>query len=123
MLRRWVSGALVTAALITALACRANIPDLSETEAADIISREPKFNLYARLVKVESLFHATGSMNFASTGKFTFVYLDPSRGAGLILADVEFRYQQGKWYLNRFDYGCPEECHFIYVYDGPPKRK
>jgi hypothetical protein len=117
MFGRWVSGVLVIAGLITA--CRAKIPDLSETEAADIISREPKFNHYARLVKVESVFHAKGSMNFASTGKFTFVYLDPSAGTGSMLADVEFRYQKGKWYLNRFDYGCPSDCHFIYVYDGP----
>src|SRR5262252_7884402 len=101
MFRRCVSGALVTVCLISAVACRANIPDLSETEAAAIISAEPKFNTYARMVKVESLFHAQGSMNFASTGKFTFVFLDPSAGSGPVLADAEFRYQQGKWYLNR----------------------
>jgi hypothetical protein len=121
MFRRWVHGAVVAVAVITAAGCRATIPDLSETEAAAIISREPKFNQYARIVKFESLFHAKGSMNFASTGKFTFVYLDPSAGTGPVLADAEFRYQSGKWYLNRFDYGCPAECHFIYVYDGPAR--
>jgi hypothetical protein len=114
---------MVAAGLITAVACRARIPDLSETDAAAIISAEPKFNTYARVVKVESLLHVQGSMNFVSTGKFTFVYLDPSTGTTPVLADVEFRYQQGNWYLNRFDYGCPNECHFIYVYDGPRSAK
>jgi hypothetical protein len=117
---RWFTPAVLAIAI---LACRTPVPDLSPDEARDIISREPKFNQYARLVEVQALFHARKSMDYSTTGKFTFRYLDASPDSTPVLADVQFRYHEGKWYLHQFDYGCPTECHFIYVYDGPPQKR
>lgn len=118
MLRLGIS-AVVAAVSVAAAGCRAVIPDLRQDEAAEIISQSPKFKQYARLTEIQSLFHAKKPMDYAETGKFTFRYLDAPPGSNPVLADVQFRYRQGKWYLNQFDYGCPNECHFIYVYDGP----
>jgi hypothetical protein len=122
MFRWWISAVLGTAFSIAFTGCRASIPDLSAAEAAEIISREPKFNQYARIGEVQELFHAKKPMDFAETGKFTFRYLTAGPDSAPVLADVQFRYHEGKWYLHQFDYGCPNECHFIYVYDGPARR-
>jgi hypothetical protein len=101
----------------------ARVPDLSFQEAAEIVSRAPEFNRYARLVKVEHLDHAKDSMDSVTFGKFAFRYLNAPAGAVLIEARVDFRYHEGRWYLNPFDYGCPRDCRHAYVYDGPDKRK
>jgi hypothetical protein len=101
----------------------ARIPDLAFSDAAEIISRAPEFNRYAHLIKVESLDHAKDSMDSVTFGKFTFQYLHAPADAAPIAARVDFRYHEGKWYLNQFDYGCPRDCHFVYVHDGPDKRK
>jgi hypothetical protein len=98
------------------------IPDLSSAAAADIVSRAPEFNRYARLVKVESVHHAKDSMDGVSFGKFTFLYLNSPSEASLIEATADFRYHEGKWYLNEFAYGCPADCHVVNVYDGPRKK-
>jgi hypothetical protein len=113
-------------AMASALAagCYVNrIPDLSLAEASEIISRAPEFNRYARLVKVERVDHAKDSMDDMSFGKFTFAYLNSPSDAPLIEASVDLRNHEGKWYLNQFDYGCPRDCHFVYVFDGPDKKK
>ena len=52
-------------------------------------------------------------------GRFTFQYLDASDGSPLLSADVEFGYWRGKWHLSRFDHGCPDDCHFVTVYNEP----
>ena len=35
----------------------------------------------------------------------------------------EIHFIEGKWYLNGFDYGCPKDCHFVNISDGPDKRR
>lgn len=62
-------------------------------------------------------------MDYVSYGKFTFRYLNSPPGSPPIKADADFRYHEGKWYLNGFDYGCPGDCHFVDVHDGPDKKK
>ncbi len=99
------------------------VPDLTLSRASGIITQAPEFNRYARLVRVERLDHAKDSMDFVTFGKFTFQYLNAPHDTPPIRADVDFRYHEGKWYLNQFDYGCPHDCHFVYVFDGPDKRK
>jgi hypothetical protein len=116
--------ATVVMALLTGSGCFvARVPDISFSEAAEIISRAPEFNRYARLVKVERLDHWKDSMNSVTMGRFTFQYLNAPTDAALIEASVDFRYHEGKWWLGSFDYGCPSDCHFVNVYDGPDKRK
>jgi hypothetical protein len=90
-------------------------------EAAEIISRAPEFNRYARLVEVESLHHEKDSMDSVTLGKFTSRYLHSAPSALLIEASVDFI--EGKWYLNGFHYGCPTDCRSVNVYDGPGKKK
>lgn len=113
---------LVLASVIAASCYVSRIPDLTLPEAAEIISRGPEFNRYARLVAVESLHHEKDSMDSVTFGKFTFRYLNSQDNAPLIEARVDFRYHEGKWYLNGFYYGCPTDCRDVNVYDGPDKK-
>jgi hypothetical protein len=101
----------------------APIPDLSEAEAARLISGAPEFSQYARLVAVQRLHHSKDSMSDDTMGAFSFVYLHSSSDQSAIEAGVDFRYHEGRWYLNEFDYGCPRDCHFVEVYDGPEKHR
>jgi hypothetical protein len=123
-MRRSHIGTICVALIsVVAASCYINrIPDLSAAEAAEIISRAPEFNRYARLVKIESVHHEKESMDSQSVGKFTFLYLNSPADAPLIKANVDFRYHEGKWYLNGFSYGCPADCHFVNVSDGPPGK-
>jgi hypothetical protein len=97
-------------------------PDISLSDAAGIISRAPEFNRYARLVEVESIYPQKDSMAGVAFGKFTFLYLNAPINSPLMEADVDFRYHEGQWYLNQFDYGCPTDCHSVEVHDGPDKH-
>jgi hypothetical protein len=122
--RLQMGKAYVAMAAVIGATCYINrIPDLSSTDAADIILRASEFNRYARLVQVESIHHAKKSMDFVSFGRFTFRYLNSPADAPPIEANADFRYHEGKWYLNQFDYGCPRDCHIVDVNDGPDKRK
>jgi hypothetical protein len=71
----------------------------------------------------ENLDHWKGSVDSVTMGEFTFQYLNAAAGAAPIEASVDFRYHAGKWWLGSFDYGCPGDCRFVNVYDGPDKRK
>ena len=98
------------------------VPDLSRADAARIVSSAPEFSRYAKLEAVERLDHAD-SMDSVTFGTFSFVYLNSSPEAMPIKAKVDFRYHEGRWYLNEFDYGCPNDCHFVWVFDGPTKHQ
>jgi hypothetical protein len=115
-------------AAFTALTCIAgvlffrlltHVPDLAPSDAARIIEQAPELNRYARLVKVNDLRHMPASLSSQTLGKFTFTFLEAAPGAKPIEANVDFRYIGGKWYLNGFSYGCPADCHFVHVLDGP----
>ncbi len=124
MSRLPITIAAFAVAFLTCTGCfKNNIPDLSFTDAADIISHAQEFNRYARLIKVERLDHQKDSMDLATFGKFTFQYLNVPADAPIIEATVDFRYHEGRWYLNQFDYGEPPDRHYVYVFDGPDKRK
>jgi hypothetical protein len=121
--RPYIGVTCVAVAFVFSANCYVNrVPDLSPSDAVSLISRAPEFNRYARLVKVESIHHQKDSMEGVSFGTFAFLYLNSPADAPLIEATVDFRYHEGKWYLNQFDYGCPHDCHFVYVYDGPEKH-
>ncbi|HEY1342190.1 MAG TPA: hypothetical protein VGF59_32000 [Bryobacteraceae bacterium] len=62
-------------------------------------------------------------MNSLSDGYFTFHCLNSPPDAPLIKEKADFYYINGRWYLNSFDYGCPEDCHSAQVGDGPDKRR
>lgn len=107
------------------------IPDLSVLEASSLISRAPEFNRYSRLLKVERVDHLKHSMNSVSYGRFTFAYLNSAPKAPPIKGWADFRYWDRGWHLNQFDYGCDHsgldpsmqatDCHFVDVYNFPPK--
>ena len=98
-------------------------PDLSPKEAADLIARAPEFNRYARLVKVGDIFHYKDSMDSVSDGDFTFQYLNAPADAAPIKATADFRYFEGKWYLNEFSYGSRPDVETVHVWDGRPQRR
>ena len=116
-----VATIAVVASLMDASCYVTRVPDLSFSGAGEIISRAPEFNHYARLSQVERLVHEKDSGDSVTFGKFTFQYLNAPVDATLIEASVDFRYHEGKWYLNEFNYGCPRDCHFVNVYDGPTR--
>jgi hypothetical protein len=122
--RRSRIGAICVALIsVVAGSCGLNwVPDLSTKQAADIIARAPEFNRYARLVKIEGIYHQKDSMDSVCLGKFTFLYLSSPVDAPPIQANVDFRYHEGKSYLNGFDYGCPLDCHIVDVHDAPRER-
>ncbi len=122
-MRRWLSAAFVVVVLfgIPAWYSAIQVPDLPPSKAADLISRAPEFNVYSRLVKVEHIFHAKGSMECVSYGTFTFRYQNSPADAPPMRANADFRYWDGMWHLNQFDYGCPSDCHNVDVYNDPPK--
>jgi hypothetical protein len=111
------------AGFLAGASCYGAVPDPLPSDVAGIISRAPEFNRYARLVQVERIDHQKGSLNGASTGRFTFHYLNSPTGGPPLEARVDLRYHEGRWYLNRFDYGCPADCHFVEVYGGPEKLR
>jgi hypothetical protein len=119
-----VTMACIVALFVLASQCdRRRIPELSKTEATEIISRAPEFNRYARLLTVDQLLDSNDdSMAGVTYGKFTFQYLGAPADAPLIRGDLDFRYQEGKWHLNGFTYDCPGKCKTVHVYDGPDRR-
>ncbi len=107
------------------------IPDLPRSEAAKIISRTPEFKRYARLLNVEPVLHLKDEMDSVSYGLFTFVPLNSAPDAPPIKGWADFRYWDGEWHLNQFDYGCDHagldstmratDCHNVGVYNPPPQ--
>jgi hypothetical protein len=122
---RWLSLAFAVALVIgTATIYYAfHVPDLQQQRAADLLSRAPEFNRYARLGKVESLVHLKNSMDVVSTGTFTFVYLISSGRQMPIKARADFRYWQHSWHLTSFDYACPSDCHIVDIDNGLGKSE
>ncbi len=122
--RFWTGRAL--GLVVMASACRTNhVPDLTVTEAAQIISGAPEFNRYARLLRVGRLNHPKDSMAFVTFGAFSFVYLNAPPDAVPIEARVEFYYHEARWYLSEFSYvgyEGPRDFHTVNVYDGPDKK-
>ena len=100
-----------------------HIPDLSPIKAADLISRAPEFNRYARLVKVEHIFRLKKSMDSVSMGTFTFQHLNSPADAAPIKANADFRYWDGTWHFNQFDYGCPSDCRTVDIDNGIPRHE
>src|ERR1051326_1746795 len=105
------------------------VPDLTVSEASILISRAPEFNRYAPLMNVRSILHLKDSMDSVSYGLFTFAYLNSPPDAPPIKGWADFRYWEGKWHLNQFDYGCDHsgldpgmiatDCHSVNVYILP----
>ena len=113
-------------------ACGFRSPDLTPQLAADLISKAPEFNRYAELLKVDSLTRQADSLaECCYYGFFTFRYLDGPAGAPTIKAYADFRYWDGSWHLDAFDYGCDHsaliggthasDCHSVHCYNPPPK--
>jgi hypothetical protein len=99
------------------------IPDLPLSEAARIIAGTPEFNRLARLLNVQSVDHMKDSMDSVSYGNFTLAYLNSPPDSPPINGRAEFRYIQGKWYLNFFFYGSPPHIQSVDVSDGPGKQR
>jgi len=92
------------------------VPDLSLEKSAELISHVPEVNNYARLVRMESLYHLKGSTNRTSLGTFTFQYLDAPTGVPTIKANADFIYMDGRWRLDEFYYKCPgTDCQIVDV--------
>jgi len=86
-------------------------PDLSAATAADLISRAPEFNRYARLVKVQDITHGKDSMAFESFGSFTFRYANSPADVSPLKAWAEFQYRDGKWHFTQLWYGQHSVTH------------
>ena len=122
---RWLPIALSVAVVLGAAALwyASYIPDLPPAKAEQLIAQAPEFSRYARLIKVQSVFHYKDSMDSVSHGEFTFQYLNAPANAPIIKSNADFRYWDGTWHLNQFDYGSPYDCHIIDVYNGLPKHE
>jgi len=122
-MRHWLPVDFTVAVVvgIAAIEYADYIPDLSLVNATQLISGAPECNRYARLVKMEDLFHFKDSMDGMTRGTFLFRYLNAEDDASPIKAKVEFQYWDGEWHLTRFDYGCPSDCHIVDVNNDPPK--
>ena len=122
---RWLPAAFVIAILcgVAAYSVATHVPDLSPAKAADLISRAPEFNPYSRLIQVQGIFHFTNSMDTASSGTFTFRYLNSPADTAQIKASADFSYWDGTWHLNQFYWGWPDECHTVDVQSDPPKHR
>ncbi len=107
--------------LIVAFYYTDHVPDLPVTKPADLVTHTPEFNGQARLVRIEEVYHLQGSLNGMSDGHFTFQPSNARVGTTPIKAQADFRYWDGAWHLNRFDYGCPADCHIVNVYNKPPR--
>ena len=105
--------------------CHSRPPDITQSKAAELIERAPEFNQYARLVKIGRIVHATHSAETISEGDFTFRHLDAPADVPPIQGNADFRYWDGTWHLNQFEYGCRgvqlDDCHIVHVYNDPPK--
>jgi hypothetical protein len=112
---------LVGLALSVAVVHQLAIPDLPLAKAVELIKAAPEFSRYAALVNVVSIDHLKDSMASVSYGVFTFRYLESPADAAPIKARADFRYWEGSWHLNQFDYGCPADCHIVDVYNELPK--
>jgi hypothetical protein len=129
-MRRWrVFGA---SALLLLAGCGIHSPDLTPDVAAQLISKAPEFNRYARLLKVESMTRQADSMAYCCYyGFFTFRYLNVPNDVPMIKAYAEFRYWEGTWHFTAFDYGCDHsgliggttasDCHSVQCYNPLPK--
>jgi hypothetical protein len=51
-----------------------------------------------------------------------FFYLNSPSDAPPVKGQADFRYIEGKWYLNGFDYGCPTH-RFVNICDRPDKKR
>jgi hypothetical protein len=98
-------------------------PDLTEPEAARLISRAPELNRYAQLLTVDNTTRDGDSLrNCCYHGQFTFRYLNAETGAAPIKAYAEFRYYDREWHFTSFEYGCPgTQCQSVVV--AAPARK
>jgi len=78
-------GGLILACLVLAaypaIHYLTRIPELARSEAAEIISRTPEFNRYARLLNVERVDHLKDSMDSVSYVLFTFAHLNSAPDA------------------------------------------
>src|SRR5581483_6104822 len=101
---------LVGLALSVAVVHQLAIPDLHSNKAAELIKAAPEFNRYAVLVNIVSIDHLKDSMASVSYGAFMFRYLNSPVDTPPIQAKADFRYWEGSWHLNQFDYGCPADC-------------
>jgi hypothetical protein len=116
---RWLFLAFAVALVIgmAAIYYPTHVPDLQQERAANLISRAPEFNRYARLVRIEPLVHFKDSQDQMSAGTFTFVSVSSSHQQP-ITAKADFRYWDGAWHLNLFEYGCPSETVWGRASDG-----
>src|SRR5437016_3785008 len=98
---------LLLAIIVLSLGACASSPDLTPQVAAQLISQAPEFNCCARLVNVESLTRQADSLaDCCCYGFFNFRYLGAPADTPTIKACADFRYWDGTWHLNAFDYGC-----------------
>jgi len=80
---------------------------------------------------VERIDHLKDSMDSVSYGLITFLPLNSTPDACPIKGWADFRYWDGEWHFNQFDYGCDHsgidgtmratDCHSVDVYNPPPK--
>src|SRR4051812_49409680 len=88
-------------------------PELAARKAAELIDAAPEFKRFAVVVQVEDVRHLKGSMASVSDGEFSFRYLNSPTDTAPIKAKADFRYWEGSWHLNQFEYGCPVDCHIV----------
>jgi len=126
-------GRSLVAYLFVLAACALHSPDLTPQFATELISKAPEFNLYARLVKIESVTRQKDSLSYCCYyGSFLFRYIGAPDGSPPITAYAEFRYWDETWHFTGFDYGCnhsaltgaatASDCHTVHCYNPPAKH-
>ena len=80
-------------------------PPLTETDAAQIISRTPQFNNSRRMVKLVSAHRSSPESYCCYDVLFTFQRIGSNQAP--VTGHAEFRYWGGKWHLQQFYYDEP----------------
>jgi hypothetical protein len=99
-------------------ACGPETPDLSPTQAAQVISHTQEFKHSYTLVKVLSTTRGTGSLNESYTGTFTF---RENSSTSIIQAEADFQYFKGRWYMTNFWWGHSADTKMVFTESDIPK--
>jgi hypothetical protein len=104
-------------------------PDLTRSEAGQIIARTPEFNATRKLINVKSTTRGADSLDYCCyTAEFIFEFTVPVPSTRISVgtsvdAVGEFRYWDGKWHLQSFDYKAPVWGEQVLIRSVLPKEQ
>jgi hypothetical protein len=113
-----VAGIVIIALAGLAWLVAPHSPDLTPTQAKQIISATPEFNQSRAVVAVSETTRAGDSMaDSLYFAKFTFT---SSGATEPIAADAEFQFWNGGWHLQQFSYGERPDIEVVQIKSNVP---